>query len=93
MSATRLTGEPAGRGSFVVPSATMPGERWAVEWVGAGSCWCGCPGFTRKQTCRHVEAVALAVEVEARDAVANATPEQRAAAAARLDQIEELFAR
>jgi hypothetical protein len=91
--AVRTSGEPAGRGSFVVPSATMPGEVWAVEYIGPGTAWCGCPAFARRQTCRHVEAVAWAVEAEAFQQIENTTPEQRAAAATRLSNIEELFSR
>jgi hypothetical protein len=90
--AVRTSGEPAARGSFAVPSATMPGESWVVEWVGEGACWCGCPAFARKQSCRHVQAVALAVEIEAREAVARSTPETRAEAAGRLLTIEKEFA-
>lgn len=93
MTAVRLTGEPASRGDFAVPSATMPGEHWTVVWVTEGVAWCGCPAFQRKQTCRHVEQVALAVEIEAREMVAASTPESRAEAAARLNQIAEEFAR
>lgn len=91
--AVRTSGEPAARGSFAVPSATMPGEAWLVEWVSEGACWCPCPAFARRRTCRHVAAVALAIEIEAREAIARSTPEQRSAAAGRLLAIEEMFDR
>lgn len=88
-SATRLSGEPAGVGAFSVPSATMPGETWTVLYQGSALMHCFCPAFAHRATCRHVEAVALAVEVEARTPV---TPERRADAARRLTQLEEMFA-
>lgn len=91
--AVRTGGEPAGKGAFAVPSATMPGESWLVEWISEGACWCPCPAFARRQACRHVAAVALAVEIEARESVARTTPAQRADAAARLAAIEKEFSR
>lgn len=63
-----------------------------MTWVGEATHWCPCPAHHRKNTCRHVAAVALAVEVEARESLASGTPETRAAAAARLQAIEEEFA-
>ena len=90
-AATRLSGEPAGKGTFAVPSATFPGEHHVVIWVSEGAHWCGCQGFTRQQRCRHAAAVALAVETEAREMVTG-TPASRAEAAARLHEIEEMFA-
>lgn len=88
--AVRLSGAPPGSGEFAVPSrTTTPGEAWVVYWVAEGTCWCGCPGFARRQACRHVQAVAQAIEVEARQ---GATPERRAEAEARLREIEAEFA-
>jgi hypothetical protein len=92
MTATRLSGEPTRAGAFSVPSTSMPGEHWSVEWITEGTCWCGCPAFARKNSCRHVEAVAWAIEVEVRELMAQSTPEQRARAAARLDEIAQEFA-
>ena len=92
-AATRLDGQPCAAGWFAVESATMPGVAWSVRYQGGDLRHCFCPAFTRKQTCRHVEAVADAVAAEARAAVANATPEQRAEAAERLANVEELFSR
>lgn len=92
MTAIRTSGEPAGRGVFCVPSASTPGAVWDVVWIGGGTQWCGCPGFAQRGTCRHVEQVALAVELEAREAKSNTTPESRAAAAVRMQRIEEEFA-
>lgn len=93
MSATRLTGSPARRGTFSVPSASMPGVVHHVIWITEATAFCDCHGFSHRQECRHVQQVALAVEIEARDLVSNSTPEQRAEAAARLARIEEEFAR
>lgn len=92
MSATRLSGEAGGRGSFVVPSASMPGEAWVVEWVTFGTSWCPCPAFALKHACRHVEAADAAVQAEARHADEASAPGRRARAAARLEQIAEEFA-
>jgi len=89
VSATRISGAPTAAGAFAVPSSSRPGESWLVEWVTAGTCWCACPAFARKQDCRHVAAVAALIQAEARTST---TPEQRAQAAARLDQIAEEFA-
>lgn len=88
MTAIRLSGDPCGPGDFTVPSRTFPGEAWTVTWVGESTHWCPCPAHHRKNTCRHVAAVALAIEVEARQAV---TPERRALAAARLATIAKEF--
>lgn len=89
--AVRTSGEPAGRGVFCVPSASTPGAVWDVLWITSGTCWCGCPRFALKGQCRHVEAVAAAVEIEAREAKANTTPESRASAAGRLQRIAAEF--
>lgn len=91
-AAIRIDGEPAGAGTWAVPSKTFPGETWTVTWVSEGAAWCPCPAHHRRNCCRHVQAVALAIETEAREMVAT-TPEQRAEAAARLREIEEEFAR
>lgn len=89
--AVRLTGEPASRGTFSVPSRSLPGTSHVVIWITEGVCFCDCHGFSHRQECRHIEQVALAIETEAREAVARTTPEQRAAAAARLAQLEKEF--
>lgn len=86
--AVRVAGEPCGSGAFVVPSASTPGHSWTVFWVTDGVSWCGCPDFAHRETCRHVAQAALAVEIEARQ---EATPASRAAAAAKLKQLEEMF--
>lgn len=91
--AVRLSGEPGGRGDFTVPSRTVTGHGWTVIWIGGGSHWCSCPAFARRQRCAHADAVALAVEVEARALVAQSTPESRAAAELRLRVLEEIFDR
>jgi hypothetical protein len=83
-SATRLNGEPGGCGEFAVPSASCPGACHTVIWRCADVHWCDCPAHQRRRTCRHVQAVALAVEVEAHRP---ATPERRAFAARRLAEI------
>lgn len=88
-AATRLDGESCGVGWFTVPSESHPGESWSVRYQGPALMHCFCPAFGRTQTCKHCAAVALAVEVEARQAV---TPERRQQAAARLHEIEEMFA-
>lgn len=90
--AMRLTGEPAARGTFSVPSRSLPGTSHVVIWITEGVCFCDCHGFSHRQECRHIDQVALAIEVEAREAKANTTPESRAAAASRLSEIEEEFA-
>ena len=89
--AVRVAGEVAGPGQFAVPSATTPGEAWTVEYRCPGVVWCACPSFQRRQVCRHAEAVALAVEVEAREEVARSTPASRSEAAARLSRIASEF--
>ena len=86
--AVRTAGEPCGPGEFAVPSRTFPGETWAVVWQTPELHFCGCPAHHRRQSCRHVQAVALAVEVEARQAI---PLERRQLAAARLTEIEEMF--
>jgi hypothetical protein len=91
VTAIRLSGEPAGPGEFAVDSATTPGEQWRVFWRTYDVAFCGCPSFTHRRRCRHLEQVALAIEVEARETVAAGTPETRAAAAARLDHIAKEF--
>lgn len=87
--AVRVSGEPAAVGSFAVPSATFPGETWTVLYQGADLMHCFCPAFAHRGVCRHTQAVALALEVEART---QATPERRAEAARRLNAIEREFA-
>jgi hypothetical protein len=89
--AVRVSGETAGPGEFTVPSDSMPGESWHVFWRTEDTFWCGCPAHAHRGVCRHVQQVALAVELEARDSLTRATPETRAAAAARLAAIETLF--
>lgn len=89
MTAVRIEGQECGPGAFCVPSATFPGEAWTVLWRTEGIAWCPCPGFQRRQRCRHVAEVALAIEIESRQAPTEAT---RAAAAARLQEIERMFA-
>jgi len=86
--AVRVDGEPCRAGTFAVPSATFPGEVYHVVWQTEGLAFCGCPGHQHRGACKHVAAVALAIEVEARQA---ATPETRAEAAARLAHIAEVF--
>lgn len=93
MVATRLDGEPCGFGEFAVPSLSAPGSVHTVIWVTETACWCDCVAFSRKQTCRHVAAVADAIEAEARAFAATVTPEQRQAAAGRLNEIAALFER
>lgn len=88
----RISGDPTGKGSFLVESATTPGLSWPVEFVAEGVRWCACPAFQRAQRCRHVEAVEAAVEAEWRRALAS-TPESRAAAALRLQVLAEVFDR
>lgn len=89
--AVRTQGEPPGPGTFVVPSATFPGEVHTVFWQHEAAAWCACLGFMHRGRCRHVEHVALAVEIEARQLGVSATPETRAVADARLDQIAQEF--
>lgn len=91
--AVRLEGKPGGAGAFAVPSHSSPGESHVIFWQHEAAHWCGCVGHELRGSCRHVEAVALAVEVEARQLLEQATPESRADAAARLARIEEEFAR
>jgi hypothetical protein len=85
--AVRLDGEPCSAGWWAVPSASNPGASWHVRHEGPGCCWCGCPGFAHRQTCRHVQAVALAAEVEQQQ---HAT-ERRLVAAGKLEEIAEMF--
>jgi hypothetical protein len=71
----------------------MPGEAWIVEWVNATARWCGCPAFQRAQCCYHVEEVAALIQQEVRALTAASTPASRAAAKAKLAELEELFSR
>lgn len=91
MSATRLTGTPAGPGEFVVPSRSAPGHLWTVFWQHETAHWCGCARHHHTASCHHVQIVAEAVEIEARESLARHTPESRAAAAARLAHIAQEF--
>jgi hypothetical protein len=91
--AVRTTGEPCGAGTFVVPSASTPGHSWTVFWVTEGTAHCFCAGFAHRGTCRHLAAVALAIEVEARQSLEQTTPAGRAEAAAKLAELAEEFAR
>lgn len=88
-AAIRTSGEATRPGQFVVASRSTPGHAWTVFWQTFDVSFCGCPRFALTGQCRHVEAAALAIEVEARQAV---SPERRAEAAQRLAQIEQEFA-
>lgn len=89
--AVRTTGEPCGPGEWIVPSATSPGATWTVFWQTEGTAFCFCPGFQHRGTCRHLAAVALAVEVEARQSLEQTTDSERALAALKLRELERIF--
>jgi hypothetical protein len=89
--AVRTSGEPCGAGEWLVPSATMPGATWTVFWRTEGVHFCFCPGFQHRATCRHLAAVALAVEVEARQSLEQTTESERAIAALKLQELERIF--
>lgn len=89
----RLSGEPTKAGTFSVASASMPGESWVVIYVNETERVCFCLGFHHRRDCRHVQAVAALIKVEAAELLAAATEETRADAQARLIEIERIFAR
>ena len=91
VTAVRTSGEPCGPGEWVVPSATSPGATWTVFWRTEGVHFCFCPGFQHRGTCRHLAAVALAVEVEARQSLEQTTESERAIAALKLRELERIF--
>jgi uncharacterized Zn finger protein len=91
MTAVRASGEPCGPGEWVVPSATDRNHFWRVLWQTEGVHFCFCPGFQHKGTCRHLAAVALAIEIEARQSLEQTTDAERAIAALKLAELERIF--
>lgn len=91
VTAIRTEGEPMHAGAFVVPSKSAPGATWTVLWITEGTAHCFCPAFQHRGTCRHVAEVAHAIEIEARGSLETATPASKAAAGARLAELEREF--
>jgi hypothetical protein len=89
VTALRTSGEPCQAGVFLVPSRSVPGDTYGLTLRGDGTIVCPCPSFHHRQRCRHADAVALAVEIEQQQA-AQLT---REAAAARIEEIAQEFAR
>ena len=103
MTAVRANGEPGGPGVWLVPSKSTPGDTYGLTLRADGSLVCPCPGFTHRQRCRHTAEVALALEIEQRQATPRRLPptemdawldeQDRAASARRLEEIAKEFAR
>jgi len=89
VTAIRTAGEPCRAGEFVVPSESHPGESWRVLWITEGTAHCFCPGFAHRGRCRHLNEVALAIEIEARQT----SESERAIAALKLQELERVFSR
>jgi hypothetical protein len=89
----RIVGGPGEPGLFGVPSASQPGLVWYVDWQNAAVRYCGCPGFTRKNDCRHVREAEALWRREHDEVLTQkrADPARREAVAASIERMKELF--
>jgi SWIM zinc finger len=81
--ARRLSGQPAGPGTFALVSRTIPDRRYLCT-VTPERIYCTCDGYAYRSSCWHVIAVTAVLRQEA-----SALLQERAAR--RLDEIAEEF--
>ena len=56
------------KGTVLSPSlTTKPGEMWELTVDRYGNVSCSCPGFTYRQSCKHVEAYHMQQETKAKE--------------------------